>query len=881
MTTWLQYGGDDVEVRSTGLGGSPLLVPLASINLYLDAGATTPVTSPADVRVVGGGTLTLPLAVTVAGSQVPAFEARSDATLYYRVNGGPVAQLPPTAGPLLAAVTPLIAAVGDGSGITQNTDYGVAARRQAGADDDARIDAAIAAAAALTTFGARVALLTEQYVCNKGHVLGAGTDNLTIAFAPGAKITLGPSPTGTLSSAGRLFDLTGRTGVTILNPQIRPPASAYSWPGGECAAFYLANAVGCAVLGGYVDLTGVYTQLDTDTPQYVRPMDAVFVRGTTATDNRIENMEVHGTRITYSYAGASRTKCLNNRSYNSCHNAFSGFGNGAAGIYNTECDVIGNRAYDPARFGIEDWTSTRGTVIERNRIYRSGSSGISAVGRATVVDNNTIVDCVASTSIETDANGSRTTNNRIYWTGSTTHQSGIICNGADTADAEQNAIIAGNRIYGPVKGITLYGNCLGVDVFDNQISDWSSIGIDATATGTVRSPKIHDNRLRQTVPSTQVRYGITLAIANSEVYDNTIIFTSAASGGTSLDYTIRPGTGSSGSIIKGNIIDAASIVSPAVPKMGTAGVTGLTGLIFADNVLLGGAVLDQTGMTTPIVRNYVTSAPTSADVQSFTASGTWTMPAGAVLVNVVVVGGGGGGGSGRRGAAGTVRCGGGAGAGGAITRAVLPASTVTSPVTVTVGAGGTAGASVAADDTSGNAGGAGGTSSFGTYVKAGGGGAGAGGTATTGTGGSVSTGSDPGGVGASASTTGGAGNGNSPGAGGAAGGGAGGGLTTGNVESTGGAGNSPVVATYTAGTAGAVTGGAGGTPATVAAAGSALPGPSAGGGGSAAAAAAGAGGTGGVYGGGGGGGGGSANTFASGAGGVGGAGMVLVITEFS
>lgn len=109
MTTWVAYGGDDVEVRSTGLGGSPLLVPGAAIGLYLDAGAATPATSPTDVRVAGGGTLTLPLTVNTV-SQVPAFEARGDATLYYRINGGPITRLYPVAGPQVAAA--LAAATG-------------------------------------------------------------------------------------------------------------------------------------------------------------------------------------------------------------------------------------------------------------------------------------------------------------------------------------------------------------------------------------------------------------------------------------------------------------------------------------------------------------------------------------------------------------------------------------------------------------------------------------------------------------------------------------------------------------------------------------------------------------------------------------------------
>jgi hypothetical protein len=125
-----------------------------------------------------------------------------------------------------------------------------------------------------------------------------------------------------------------------------------------------------------------------------------------------------------------------------------------------------------------------------------------------------------------------------------------------------------------------------------------------------------------------------------------------------------------------------------------------------------------------------------AQVDVFAASGTWTKPAGAKAVEVFVIAGGSGGGSGRKGAEGSARFGGGGGSGGAIRRILLSADALPDTVPVTVGAGGVGGASATANDSNGNAGTAGGDSSFGPYVRAGNGfSAGAGGTAASGGGG--------------------------------------------------------------------------------------------------------------------------------------------------
>lgn len=129
-----------------------------------------------------------------------------------------------------------------------------------------------------------------------------------------------------------------------------------------------------------------------------------------------------------------------------------------------------------------------------------------------------------------------------------------------------------------------------------------------------------------------------------------------------------------------------------------------------------------------ILRNYVLGivSSTTPSIQTFTASGTYTVPSGTRYVIVEAVGGGGGGGGSNNsgGSSGEVAQSGG---GGAYVRKLVDLQGVSS-VTVTIGAGGAAGA----EGVSGN-GGDGGDTTFGSYVTAeGGNGDGSGGVASGG-----------------------------------------------------------------------------------------------------------------------------------------------------
>ncbi len=470
---------------------------------------------------------------------------------------------------------------------------------QAGATDDIKIDAAIAAAAASAATKV-VWFAARQYTVNTDHTI-ASINDLDLVFAPGASLKIGASATGALLTGARIFTVSLCNRINIDGVRVDAPATPLlGAPVGELAIIQIERSSDCMVQNGVFNLTNTWdvtnTYLDSGVNYQFAPA-AVWIKGPTATRNVVMDVVVTGGQgVMYAYNGSTRSRVERVTVISAPANAFTGIGN--SGTWSEDNVLEDCTVLTCARMGVEDWSKIRRTVLRNVKVFSPGFMGMSLASTGARLISPYIEGSPTYVVVE----GARVA---VALTTST----GIIVDGNTSVALGETALgtlITGAEVRGGVIGISQTASATSagqVAVVDSRLYNWGTKGIQLQDSTGGLPGLITGCYLENGLLTTTTRYGIQAGIG-AHISDCDIRVLAAANGGTSLDIPMYL---SSNDQHWSNIrVDGTGVTVPSVPVCYSGGATP-SGVVVEGILLTGGVALSLQYLVNPTVRNIVAS----------------------------------------------------------------------------------------------------------------------------------------------------------------------------------------------------------------------------------------------------------------------------------
>lgn len=473
-----------------------------------------------------------------------------------------------------------------------------------GATGDGTTDDTAAIQAALDT-GAKWVVAPyspTNYMISAPLVLSVGQ---TLVFDNGAAIQALASKTGTLNTAGNHFVMADDSAV--IGATVAIAAGSYGLSVAVPAVFLLANVDRAKVIGCTADTTG-------------NNIDFAVVSGTSDYCEIVDNYSTNGA-IIYCYQGARYTLCHGNTVVDSWANAFTGSGN-LTSRHSFGCVVTKNRAINPGRFGIEDWTGAgntwlRGSLIEGNYVEGGASGtvwyGMSVVALDAKVRANTVRNWPAGIALETQTgHGNEIEGNHIYWDdGNPNAVIGIQIQNLAPA-VFRPTLVTGNVVEMANVAINDRG-IYGSEIVSNIITNPLSQGVKNDNANARSSIALNSFSISTQNTSGAIRALIIAGGVQSKVIGNHAEYETGANGAANGEHFIR--VSGTGTIVEGNTAQGNSILAGGAAPVGfTSNGSTAPGTIFANNVFLGGVTASYatfTDLRTP-GHNHIPGGTTSS-----------------------------------------------------------------------------------------------------------------------------------------------------------------------------------------------------------------------------------------------------------------------------